>query len=307
MCFSQIATKITLVLGPFLCPFFRWPWPEMGNVCPRRVSDTVRQEQINSRDAVCTVSPRNRQHVWDVPGGRVHLWFWCPIWHFGRPKTYKSRILRDPFLLWCVLRFRFPSGVNIHCPLCDDVLFSTPLDLAAGLLDFLLDHRCEGHHSYTIAARIHSAVCLSAALGRATDLPELVYQKITKLLGQSGKTNALEILQEATLLHSKFLLELCFGCNAAPMPSRLALRLFSAMQVADDLKIWNIVEAIKTSTVGPSSFKISSTWGVKDVSWLKSALGAADPNLVMFRSYVLWWRGQAVLFAKLNTMRHVTC
>lgn len=208
----------------------------MGNaeLCPRRsrqavcpAKDIPANPGHPGRDAVCTISPRNRQHVWDVP------------------------------------------GVNLHCALCDDVLFTTPLELAAGLLDFLLESRVSDPHwisdagqagqaeqagqaGYAIAARIQSAVCVGAAMIRPLDpMPEILYNKLQQVLldfhVQSTQSNPLKELERATLLHSKFLLELCFGSGRlSSMPTRLAVRLFSAMQVSDGLTIWSIVEELRS-------------------------------------------------------------
>lgn len=213
----------------------------MGNaeLCPRRsrqvvcpAKDVQAVYPQPGRDAVCTISPRNRQHVWDVP------------------------------------------GVNLHCVLCDEILFTTPLDLAAALLDFLLESRMArmermamadswigaeqaGQASYAMAARIQSAVCVGAAMIRPLDpMPEILYNKLQQVLldlqlqsMQSTQSSPLKELERATLLHSKFLLELCFGSGTlSTMPSRLAVRLFSAMQVSDGLTIWSIVEELRSCT-----------------------------------------------------------
>lgn len=151
-----------------------------------------------------------------------------------------------------------PGGVNLHCALCDDVLFTAPLELAAGLLDFLLENAttdaampCEpaaGQADYAISARIQSAVCIGAAISSAArtadSMPEVVYNKLQQVLDfRVSVSSPLRELERATLLHSKFLLELCFGCGRSlSMPSRLAVRLFRAMQISDGLTIWNILE-----------------------------------------------------------------
>lgn len=207
----------------------------MGNakLCPRRsrqavcsAKDIPAKPQPTGRDAVCTVSPRNRQHVWDVP------------------------------------------GVNLHCALCDEILFTTPLELAAALLDFLLETMADSHWiagqaeqagqgqaGYAIAARIQSAVCVGAAMIRPLDpMPEILYNKLQQVLldfqvqaMHPTRSSPLKELERATLLHSKFLLELCFGFGRlSSMPTRLAVRLFSAMQVSDGLTIWSIVEELRS-------------------------------------------------------------
>lgn len=155
-----------------------------------------------------------------------------------------------------------PGGVNLHCALCDDVLFTAPLELAAGLLDFLQENAttadaampmpCEpaaGQAGYAISARIQSAVCIGAAMSSAArtamdSMPEVVYNKLQQVLDfRVSVSSPLRELERATLLHSKFLLELCFGCGRSlSMPSRLAVRLFRAMQISDGLTIWNILE-----------------------------------------------------------------
>ena len=156
------------------------------------------------------------------------------------------------------------AGVNLHCALCDEILFTTPLELAAALLDFLLETMADSHWiagqaeqagqgqaGYAIAARIQSAVCVGAAMIRPLDpMPEILYNKLQQVLldfqvqaMHPTRSSPLKELERATLLHSKFLLELCFGSGRlSSMPTRLAVRLFSAMQVSDGLTIWSIVE-----------------------------------------------------------------
>lgn len=145
--------------------------------------------------------------------------------------------------------------MNLHCALCDDVLFTTPLHLAAGLLD--VDSDQSESSAYALACRFQSAVCIAIAQQeRAQQEPqgsEMVYEKLQQVLlklrdGRSGRSSPLKELQIATLLHGKFLLELCFGCgrSASTMPSgRLAIRLFSAMHLSDGLAVWSIVEELR--------------------------------------------------------------
>ncbi|CAJ1436345.1 unnamed protein product, partial [Effrenium voratum] len=171
-------------------------------------------------EVVCAVSPRNRLHVWDTP------------------------------------------GVSLPCASCDDLLFTNPLELAAGLLDALAalespgsqDAAKEQESGYAISARITSAVCVGAAM--ATDqhdrLPEVVYTKVQHVLSLLRPFDPLQELQMATLLHARFLLELCFGCSqpgTPPIPaavSRMAVRMFSAMHAAGAHTIWGILEEIKS-------------------------------------------------------------
>jgi len=88
--------------------------------------------------------------------------------------------------------------VNLHCALCDDVLFTTPLDLAAGLLD--VDTESESS-AYALACRFQSAVCIAAAQHeRCSDGPhrsEMVYEKLQEVLlnlrdGRSGRSSPLK-------------------------------------------------------------------------------------------------------------------
>ncbi|CAK9093571.1 unnamed protein product [Durusdinium trenchii] len=159
-------------------------------------------------------------------------------------------------------------GVSQPCASCDDVLFTNPLELAAGLLDALtqslqaeanisdgseanrerIQHR---QTSCAISARIQSAICVGAAMSTVHDpLPEVIYKKLQQALAESRNlklSNPLQHLQLATLLQAKFLLELCFGCGRASSVSvnRLAVRLFAAMQISDGSTIWSILEELR--------------------------------------------------------------
>lgn len=110
-----------------------------------------------------------------------------------------------------------PKGVNLHCALCDDVLFTTPLDLAAGLLD--VDTESESS-AYALACRFQSAVCVAAAQHEScSDGPhrsEMVYEKLQEVLlnlrdGRSGRSSPLkEFLRfKRTCL---ILFDICITC-----------------------------------------------------------------------------------------------
>ncbi len=95
------------------------------------------------------------------------------------------------------------KGVNLHCALCDDVLFTTPLDLAAGLLDVVAESTAESS-AYALACRIQSAVCIAAANERMDPRSEMVYEKLQEVLrnlrdGRSGRSSPLKEFLGAVL------------------------------------------------------------------------------------------------------------
>ncbi|OLQ10067.1 hypothetical protein AK812_SmicGene6284 [Symbiodinium microadriaticum] len=175
-------------------------------------------------ETICAVSPRNRLRVWDTP------------------------------------------GVSFPCGACDDLLFTSPLELASGLLDALLavrhesikDRSMSSSSAYSISARILSAVCVGAAMSASSKLGKLdeaVYEKMQLALAKPEQLDPMAELHLATLLHAKFLLELCFGCSNGVAPaqplavSRLAVRLFGALHAAEPFVIWNVLEDIRCCKV----------------------------------------------------------
>ena len=157
-----------------------------------------------------------------------------------------------------------PAGVSLPCASCDDLLFTNPFQLASRLLETLwellqMDEDVESRESKeqtqrrqvscAISARILSSVCVAASMSLQSELQsELIYNKLQSLVDSKKSEKLLSPLQHlhsATLLHAKFLLELCFGrANGSGAVRRLALGLFGAMQISDGSMVWSILEEL---------------------------------------------------------------